>query len=317
MQFFLALLGREGVLQGEWSDGVSNLLLPAACLSRVETDATLADLFGGAEYCSSAADYYGFHSGLLDDYMSALARFHFVWTAFETIRDECDAGRLLTSREVGSRRTLARCVPPAQLQLLQRIYEACLPLAEGNEAILDLLNKRHEPLVIGRAGLLAYGFRNHIFHGNEGPPTPEDQDDWGEAAMEGDKFVSSKAHKMESFTRLTFHLIVILTHAEIRRIQEVEVASQLFPSNSKFATSEVMVGDLPFLPFDSDCEFEMSSHFALNLATCWPEASGLSLSRGAIKRLATGCDVSREVLASAIEALSEPAESRTADRCPH
>ena len=314
MQFLLHLLGREGALQGEWWQGVSNLLLPAASLSRVETNATLADLFGGSEYCSSAADFLGFHSRLLDDYMSALVRFHFVWTAFETIRGECDAGCLFTSTDIGGRTTLARCVSPVQIRLLQRVYEACLPLAQGNKKILDRLNNRHESLVIGRAGHLATGFRNYIFHGDEVPPTPEDQDDWDEAAMEGDESVSSQAYRMECFTRLTLHLLQILTFVEIRRGQEVEVENLLSPSVSRLASSEIMVEDLPFLPFDRDCEFRVPSDFVLNLATCWPEDSRLSLSQRAIKRLATGCDISRKVLALVIEGLSEPAESRTAGR---
>ena len=101
MRMLLYLFEHEGALRGEWWPRVSNLLLPAACLSRLETNASTADLYDAGEYCSQAADYDYHQSILLDDYLSVLAQFHFVWCAYEALRDQSDAGHLLTSKAGG------------------------------------------------------------------------------------------------------------------------------------------------------------------------------------------------------------------------
>lgn len=88
---------------------------------------------------------------------------------------------------------------------------------------------------------------------------------------------------MAYFTRLTFHLIQILTHAELHREHEVEI------------------NYIPFLSRGTDWEFRVSSRFVLNLATCWPEENSLRLSRQAVKNLATGCEVSLESLELILE----------------
>lgn len=278
VRLLLDLFEHEGTLKAEWWSGVSNLLLPAACLSGVETNASVADLYDAGLYCSSAADYDDRQSNLLNDYLSVLARFHFVWAAFEAIRRQSDAGHLLTSKYLGDRKALAECVPPVQLELLDRDYRRSLSLAQSNETILRPLMRGSEKLVIGKAGLLAAGFRNYIFHGHDAPPIPDDQNDQFRAQLAGEEVASWPAYRMACFTRLTFILILILTHAEVRGRHDVEFA------------------DVPFLRRDLDGEFRVPSSFVLNLATCWPEKSSRRLSRRMIIHLATGCEVSGEVL---------------------
>ena len=271
MRLLLDLFGHEGALRGAWWSGVANLLLPPACVSGIETNASAADLYNGWAYCSAAADYDDGQSILLNDYMSVLARFYFVWSAYEAVRRQSDAGRLLTSKDVGGRTILAGRVPPAQLELLNRVYRMSLASAQENKTILKSLKKRDEGLVVGKAGLIAAEFRNYTFHGNEALPTPDDWNGQFRARLAGDDVVSLQAYRMVCFTRLTFHLIQTLTHAELRRGYEVEI------------------GYVPFLPW-RDCEFGVPSGFVLNLATCWPEERPLRLSSRALKHLAAGCD---------------------------
>ena len=103
--------------------------------------------------------------------MSQLARFHFVWSAYNAVRSQSEAGHLLTSKNVSDRITLAERVPPVQLELLARIYQISLPLAQRNERILESLKKGNEESAVGGAGLIVAGFRNYIFHGHEAPLT--------------------------------------------------------------------------------------------------------------------------------------------------
>lgn len=280
MRLLLDLFGHEGALQGEaWWLRAANLLFPAACVTRVETDASVADLYDSGAYCSPSAAYDERQSRMLDDYMSSLARYHFVWNAYEMARSESAAGALMTSKYAGGRRTLAERVPPAQLGLLDRIYAASLSLAEESRKIRHRLEgKQVEQLGVGKAGRLAGAFRNHVFHGDEEPPVPDDRDDRFQRALDGAEVVSLQSYRMVSFTRLTLQLVQVLTHGELRPGVDIEM------------------GHVPFLSRNSDCEFDVPCGFVLSLANCWPEERSLVLSPGAIEELAKGCGVSREVV---------------------
>ena len=283
MRFLVDLFETEGALRGEWWSAVSNLLLPAACLSGVETNASAADLYDAWMYCSPAADYDDRQSKLLNDYVSQLARFHFVWSAYKAVRSKSESGHLLTSKNVADRNTLAGRVPPVQLALLEQICRVSLSLSQGNDRILASLKKGDETSAIGNAGLIVAGFRNYLFHGHEAPPNPEDPSEQFLARLAGDEIDSFLAYRMAYFTRLTFHLIQILTHAELHRGHEVEI------------------NHIPFISRGTDWEFQVPSRFALNLSICWPEESSLRLSRQAMKHLAQGCEVSEEILELLLE----------------
>lgn len=278
LRFLLYWFERESALLGDCWVGASNLLLPAACLSRVETNASVADLYGEQMWCSPAAEYDELQSKLLDDYMFVLTRFHFVWTAYETIRSKSSAGDLLTSEDPSGRVEMSERVPTAQLESLERVFRTSLRLAQMDEAICNPSKIRAEPLVVGKAGRLAGQFRNYIFHGNEAPPIPEESDDPFRVPLDGDGVVSLKAYRVMTFTKLTLQLIQILTHADLHRRREVQW------------------GDVPFLTWDGDCDFTVPSCLLLSLATCWPEKASAGLSRKVIEHLATGCGVSRETL---------------------
>ena len=282
MRFLLYWFEREWALRGDCWVGASNLLLPAACLSRVETNASVADLYDAGMWCSQAAEYYDDQSELLDDYMFVLARFHFIWTAYETVRSMSNAGGMLTAAGTDGRVGLSERVPSAQLELLDWAYHKSLHLAQIDEGILEPSKTRDEPLdeplVVGKAGRLAAQFRNYIFHGDEAPPIPDESDDPFRAPMDGEGVVSLKAYRVMTFTRLTLQLIQILTHADLRRGHEVQLR------------------DVPFLDWDGDCDVTIPSCFLVSLATCWPEKASAGLSREAIEHLANGCEVSRETL---------------------
>lgn len=256
---------------------MSNLLLPAACLSSVTTNAAAADLYDAGMYCTGPADYDEVQSQLLNDYISQLARYHFVWSAYETVRGRSGAGRLLTSRTVDDRRALAGRVPSAQLEMLDQVFRMSSSLTQGNDKILESLKNKNETLVVGWAGLIAAGFRNYIFHGHEVPPRPEGPSVQSRAKLAGEEAVSVEAHRLAWFTRLTFQLIQILTHAELR------------PGHT------VQFDNVPFLP-SLDRDLEVPSRFVLNLANSWPETESQSPSGRALEHLAMDCGVPEKLL---------------------
>ena len=156
MRLLLDLFVHEGAFLegGHWHFAVENLLFPAACLSDVKTDAFSVDPYQAWMHCSHAADYDGRQSSLLDDYMSALARFHFVWTAYETVRSQSKAGRLLTSRDVDCRKAPVERIPCVHKRLVESIYRTSKSLVGEDEAILGRLKKGDESVILGEAGLL-------------------------------------------------------------------------------------------------------------------------------------------------------------------
>ena len=293
MRLLLNLFAYEGTFpEGrDWPFAVENLLFPAACVSRVETDTFAADLYGSWSYCSPAAEYDERQSIVLNDYMSALARFHFVWNAYETARKTSEAGGLLTSRNAGSRKALVERIPGMHRRLVERVYRTSMSLVGRDEAILKRLKKGKEVLNLGEAGLLAAGFRDYVFHGHEAPPEPDDWDDRFANAIDGSGVVSLQSYRVRSFTRLTLHLIQALTHAELQRLRGVEA------------------GDVPFLSHGEEMEFEVPCGFLVNLATFWPEEPSLWLPTEAIEQCAIDCGVSENVLRLMVDAGTEPIHS--------
>ena len=285
LRLLLALFEHERALGGrcKWS-GVANLLLPAACVTRVETDASAADLYDAGSYCEPANHHDQQQSEILDDYMSALARHLFVWNAYETVREDSDAGRLMATKNVADRKVLAERVPRSHLELVDWVYGWCGSLTQGSREIQKVLkSKRVEPLGLGKAGLLANRFRNYLFHGDEAPPEPDDWDERFSTAVDGEESVSLHSYRLVSFTRMTLHLIQALMHAELRPGADIEVT------------------DIPFLSRGVDAEYDLPCGFVLNLATWWPEQRGNALSLRAITDLAAGCGVPAESLQLVME----------------
>ena len=192
LRLLLSLFEHEGALGGRcgWS-GVANLLLPAACVTRLEADASAADLYDARLYCEPSADYDERQSRMLDDYMSALARYHFVWNAYATVRDDSDAGRLMKTKNPADRSSLDGRVPQAHVELLDQVSGPCRSLTQGSREIQERLKTNQvETVGLGRAGRLATGFRNYLVHGDEAPPERDDWDDQFRAALDGEETIS-------------------------------------------------------------------------------------------------------------------------------
>ena len=289
MRFLLSLFASEQAFrqEGDWPDAVANLLYPAACVSHVETDAFAADLYRSGSYCEPAAGYDERQSKVLDDYMLALARFHFVWNAYETVRKTSEAGHLLISGNPRSRDTLVERIPSMHQRLVEQTYHTSMSLVGTDEAILRRLKNGTEVLNLGKAGLLAVGFRDYMFHGREEPPTPDDWDDWLENNTYGKGVVSLQSYRVMSFTCLTLHLIQALTHAELQPDAAVEA------------------GDVLYLPRGDDMEFDVPCGFLVNLASVWPEEQERGLPQEAIEECSMDCGVSKRVLSLMMEACSE------------
>lgn len=278
LRLLLDTFEHEGALGGKckWS-GVANLLFPAACIGRVQTDASTADLYDAGLYCGQAADFDQQQSEILDDYLSALVRFRFVWNAYETVRDNSQAGRLMKSRNPANRETLASRVPRAHLEIIDRVYGSCRSITQDVHKIWEWMGRKPaESVGLGKAGLLVKGFRDYLFHGHEEPPSPYDQDDQFRMALDGEEAISLHSYRLIAFTRLTLHLMQALVHAELRPSYEIETA------------------DVPFLSKELEAEFLLPCNFLLILATHWPEGRGSALSPKEIVELAADCHVGTE-----------------------
>ena len=208
-------------------------------MSRVDTDASTADLYDAALYCSSASDYDDKQSELLDDYMLELVRFHFVWNAYETVRSISEVGCKMTTKIPEDRLSLFGAVPIAHKELLTWVYKACLPLAEVKPIICRRLKNGNEDSVLGKAGLLMAGFRDYVFHGEEPPPEPDDLEETFNGMLDGARSLSVQAYRMLSFTQLTLQVIQVLIHADLRE------------------DASIPVNDVPFLSSFHDYEFDI------------------------------------------------------------
>ena len=222
--------------------------------------------------------------------MSALARYHFVWNAYENVRKYSCAGKLMTTKKTAGREELATRVPQAQLNLVDRTYGFCLSLAQGSPRIqIWLKTKQVEAVGVGKAGQLATDFRNYLFHGDEIPPEPDDWDDKFPRALDGKEAISPHSYRLVSFTRLTLHLLQTLMHAEIKRSHDIETTH------------------VPFLSRGVDAEFNLPCAFVLNLASFWPEKRWTALSTKELEEVAVGCDVSAESLGALVMEMAEEA----------
>ena len=276
----LDLFGRDLELFGRalWWNSASNLLFPAAALAEVTTNASRADLYDAFTFCSTAASYDAAQSRVLDDYLSAWTRFHFVWNAYEVVRCKSTAGRRMMHKDPSSRLTLQRVVPPAHLQLLTRAYHRGASLTKDNPVIREKSQEGREVSVLGKAGLLMREFRHYIFHGNEAHPEPDDFRSGLEQMLDGEDCLSDHAYRLVAFTRLALHVTQALVQADLPR------------------DAKASINSVPFLSNWHDHEFEIPCRFALNLASYRPDGSAACWSPGEVECLADGCGVSREVL---------------------
>ena len=282
LRLLLDLFSHELHLQGSsaWWDATANLLLPAASIARVVTNASLADLYDAGLYCSTAADYDDTQSDLLDDYTLRLTRFHFVWHAYETVRTKSTSGRKLTAKHPTARLPLLEAQPTAHKELLDFGFHGCRTLANNHPKICRRLHRGNETTVIGNAGLLVAGFRDYLFHGHEPAPEPHDLEHPLIGALRLSPTRSIQASRMTAFTRLTLHMLQALIHAD------------LAPDAS------MPLDDIRFLSPSGDAESDIPCRFALNLATFWPEANQPRLDERDIEYVASGCDVNPSLLRS-------------------
>lgn len=282
LRLLLDLFSHELLLQGSsaWWDATANLLLPVTSITRVVTDASLADLYDAGLYCSAAADYDDTQSDLLDDYTLRFTRFHFVWHAYENVRAKTKSGRKLTAKDPTARLPLLVAQPTAHKELLDFGFHGCRTLANGDPKICRRLHSGKENTVIGNAGLLVAGFRNYLFHGHEPAPEPHDLEHPLIGALRLSPTRSIQASRITAFTRLTLHMLQALIHAD------------LAPDAS------VPLEDIRFLSPCVDAESVIPCRFALNLATFWPQANQPRLDEAELEYVADGCDVSPGFLRS-------------------
>lgn len=161
-----------------WS-AVTYQLQMAASIEDVEADMGYVDLRGSAGYCEPAADHDVRHSRLASQYASALVIFNFVWAAYEAaikvgavdfLPKEHTAFR---GRELMALHETTASSLPAFNHIVRNAHRRVLHIGdlERDRAKVD----RHAPGSAAQGAELARLFRNHLAHGSDAPPVP-DQD---------------------------------------------------------------------------------------------------------------------------------------------
>jgi hypothetical protein len=161
-----------------WS-GVNYHLQMAASIEDVEADTGYVDLRGSSAYCEPVADYDAEHSRLASQYASALIIFNFVWAAYEGaikvgapdfLPKEHTAFR---GRELMALHEATASSLSAFEDITRNAHRRLLHVGdlEGDRAKID----RYPPGSAAQAAELVRLFRNHLAHGSDAPPAP-DQD---------------------------------------------------------------------------------------------------------------------------------------------
>lgn len=159
-----------------WS-AVTYHLQMAASLESLEADTGYVDLIGSTLMCSAAARYEDEHSRLASQYTAALVIFNFVWAAYEAAIKVGAAGFLAKEHTPFRGRALM-----ARDEAAAREVPALSQLVQDAEAFVfhigDLAPERAK---VGRfasgtaeqASELVRLFRNHVAHGGDAPPVPD------------------------------------------------------------------------------------------------------------------------------------------------
>lgn len=168
----------EDYEEQSWS-AVTYQLQMAASIEDVEADTGYVDLRGSSAYCEPVADYDAEHSRLASQYASALIIFNFVWAGYEAaikvgvadfLPKEHSAFR---GRELMALHETIASSLPAFKHIVQNAYRRVLHVGdlEGDRTKID----RYVTGSATQAAELARLFRNHLAHGSDAPPVP-DQD---------------------------------------------------------------------------------------------------------------------------------------------
>lgn len=178
----LAYADAPGQLQGckdqSWS-AVTYQLQMAASIQGVDADTGYVDLRGSSAYCEPAADYDAEQSRLASLYASALVIFNFVWSAYEAAT-KAGAGDFLPkehttfrARELMALHETVAYDLPAFRHVAENAHRRVLHVGdlEGDRGKIDLYARGSA----AQAAELVRLFRNHLAHGNDAPPVP-DQD---------------------------------------------------------------------------------------------------------------------------------------------
>lgn len=197
----------EDSVAESWS-AVTYHLQMAASIEDVRADAGYVDLRGTSLYCEPAAGYDAEHSDLASRYASALIIFNFVWSAYE-------AAIKVAAPDVQPRQRTA--YRGRELLALHEATAARLPafkrVAEDADGyafhVGDLEEDRarvskFRPGSAQRAAALATAFRNHLAHGSDAPPIP-DQDHAG-----------CRTRRFYKIARLLLTLIQVLAIAAVK-----------------------------------------------------------------------------------------------------
>lgn len=161
-----------------WS-AVTYQLQMAASIQQVEADTGYVDLRGGGEYCEPVADHDAEHSRLASEYAAGLVVFNFLWSAYEAAIKAGAADFLPKERtSFRGRELLALHAStanglPAFGQITENAARRVFHVGDLESARSKL--DRFPPGSAARAAELARLFRNHLAHGSDSPPTPDQE----------------------------------------------------------------------------------------------------------------------------------------------
>ena len=228
-------------------------------------------------YCSPAAKFDSDQSELLDDYLLQLARFHFVWNAFELASKCLVPKRVVKCKDSEVQRSYIQAVPIAHRKVMENVSHVCVALAKGDASFRKPIKEVDGSYFLGQVAQNMKIFRNHVFHGHENLPEPDDLTNVFKTKLDGKGILSVQSYRVILFTRLTLHMIQALAHTDLKR------------------NATVPVSCIQFLTSYHDYEFDFPCKFALNLASSWSQKDESRPCAQAIESLAADCDVPQDI----------------------
>jgi hypothetical protein len=219
----IAACQSQGMLGHAW-DAVLYPLQMAASVEDVHADTAFVDNTMAITMCRPAYEYAQAQSEVASKYVAASSVFSFVWAAYEaTVRltapDEFTG--LAKQHATGKRgRSLVEARPAlfSAFSGVRGFVRAAQSYCERGglfEARLEGVRQRYPTHDFVAAAELLREFRNHLYHGEDQPPEPED---W---AITGQ--TKPRIYRFYAVARLALLLIQFLTRISVEDADEIEV----------------------------------------------------------------------------------------------
>lgn len=232
----------EGALTPEW-DSILYPLQMAASIEDVHADTSYVDNSMASMFCGGAARYERAHSVVASRYVAALSIFTFVWTAYEAAvkASEPHSFRKEAAQDENGKR--GRLITEKYSHLLSE-FQGIQNFAMGADLYcnrgglfderLERVRARYPAKDLAFAAELVREFRNHLFHGEDCPPMPEESSG---VPTEG----RCRIYRFYGVARLALILIQLMARIAVEHGPKIVLRN---PETQRFASPGLVLAGL-------------------------------------------------------------------------